>query len=51
VRPRRVAQLKQGESVGYFLDVAAESFRDAHVKTVVSNAATIFVNAVMVGLH
>lgn len=47
VRPRRVGDLKEGESLGYFLDVAAESFRDAAVKSVVSNAATIFVNAVM----
>lgn len=47
VRPRRVEDLKEGESVGYFLDVAAESFRDAAVTAVVSNAATIFVNAVM----
>lgn len=47
VRPRRVGDLKEGESLGYLLDVAAESFRDAAVKTVVSNAATIFVNAVM----
>ena len=47
VRPRRVAELKAGESVGYFLDVAAESFAEDAVRAVVSNAATIFVNAVM----
>ena len=47
VRPRRVAELTRGEKYGYFLDVAASSFKDARVESVISSAATIFVNAVM----
>jgi phosphoglycerate kinase len=37
----------RGQSYGYFLDVAAESFREPAVTAVVAGAATIFVNAVM----
>ena len=47
VRARRLADLKPGETTGYFLDVSAESFRDARVTEVIANAKTIFVNAVM----
>ena len=46
-RPRRVSELTRGEKYGYFLDVAASSFKEARVESVISSAATIFVNAVM----
>ena len=46
MRPRRVAELTRGEKYGYFLDVKS-SFKDARVESVISSAATIFVNAVM----
>ena len=39
--------MKPGETTGYFLDVSAESFRDASVAEVIAGAKTIFVNAVM----
>ena len=41
------ADLKPGETTGYFLDVSAESFKDARVAEVIAGAKTIFVNAVM----
>ena len=36
-----------GRNLGYLLDVAGESFDDPRVQTVISEAKTIFVNAVM----
>ena len=47
VRAIRIDELQRGASYGYFLDVAASAFDDARVKSVLSNAASIFVNAVM----
>ena len=47
IRARRLADLKPGETTGYFLDVSAESFKDARVAEVIAGAKTIFVNAVM----
>jgi phosphoglycerate kinase len=46
-RQRCVRDFKPGESFGYFLDVAHESFEDGHVKDIFHSAHTIFVNAVM----
>jgi len=47
VRAIRIDELQRGASYGYFLDVAASAFDDERVKSVLSNAASIFVNAVM----
>jgi len=46
-RAIRVCDLQPGASHAYFLDVAASSFEDERVKTVMGGARTIFVNAVM----
>ncbi len=46
-RPRRVADFKPGDSYGYVLDVAPESFDAPGVAEVIGSAKTIFVNAVM----
>jgi len=42
-----IRTLKAGTELNWVLDVAAESFHDAHVKDVFLKAQTIFVNAVM----
>ena len=47
VRAIRIDELQRGASYGYFLDVAASAFADERVKSVLSTAASIFVNAVM----
>jgi len=46
-RALRLDQLQRGASYGYVLDVAASSFEDEKVKSVLQGAKTIFVNAVM----
>ncbi len=46
-RAIRVCDLQPGVSYAYVLDVAASSFEDERVKTVMGGARTIFVNAVM----
>ena len=46
-RPRNIKDFKPGDSYGYFLDVAAESFDAPGVAEVINEAQTIFVNAVM----
>jgi phosphoglycerate kinase len=46
-RLRSVRDFQQGQSYGYFLDIAHASFEDQHVKEVFHNAHTVFVNAVM----
>ncbi len=43
----KTAQLKEGGSLQYILDVHEESFQDPHIKDVMGSARTIFVNAVM----
>lgn len=44
---RNVADFKEGDSYGYFLDVAPDSFEDPQVKDAFTSARSIFVNAVM----
>lgn len=46
-RRRSIQDFKPGDQYGYFLDVAPESFDDPAVQDTISNARTIFVNAVM----
>ena len=46
-RVHKVSDLKKGDKLNYVLDVAKESFEDAHVKEVFGQAKTVFVNAVM----
>lgn len=46
-RTHKVSDLKSGTQLNYVLDVAAESFADEMVKSVLIEAKTIFVNAVM----
>ena len=41
------AQLKEGSSLQYILDVHEKSFRDPRVTEIIGSARTIFVNAVM----
>lgn len=42
-----VKDFKKGDSYGYFLDVAPESFKTPEVVRVIDSAKTVFVNAVM----
>jgi phosphoglycerate kinase len=46
-RVRHIKDFKAGDSYGYFLDVAPESFEAPGVAEAISEAKTIFVNAVM----
>lgn len=46
-RAIRIDELQRGASYGYFLDVAASSFEDETVKSVLRGAKSIFINAVM----
>ncbi|HOY39800.1 MAG: phosphoglycerate kinase [Bacteroidales bacterium] len=46
-RVHDIRKLKSGAKLNYVLDIAPESFEDAHVKEVFNKANTIFVNAVM----
>jgi phosphoglycerate kinase len=42
-----IKDFKEGQKYGYILDIAPESFKDPVVAESISNAKTIFVNAVM----
>jgi phosphoglycerate kinase len=46
-RTVNIRDFKAGNRYGYLLDVASQSFEDPRVKEVLSQARTIFVNAVM----
>ena len=45
--PVHVRDLVKGQTYGYFLDVAPESFSEARTKDALAGARTVFVNAVM----
>jgi phosphoglycerate kinase len=46
-RTRCIKDFKKGDSFGYFLDVAPESFETPEIKDVFEEASSIFINAVM----
>ncbi len=47
IRTVNIRDFKAGNRYGYLLDIASQSFDDPQVKAVLSQARTIFVNAVM----
>lgn len=47
IRTVNIKDFKAGNRYGYLLDIASQSFDDPQVKAVLSQARTIFVNAVM----
>lgn len=46
-RTRKISELTPGTKLNYVLDIGAESFQEPAVRQVISEAGTIFVNAVM----